>query len=75
MLSDTKGAEVIRGSVLRCTLTRLNANEIRYRGAIAFESDVPSLADDGPWVCDSEIGDEDVEVIVWPHATACAPAD
>jgi hypothetical protein len=75
LVSATEGTEIIRGRVLRCCVTQLTANGIRYRGAIAFERELPWFAEDGPWVCDSQTGDLTGEVVVWPDATAGAPPD
>jgi hypothetical protein len=66
-------AQIIRGRVLRCTVSHISANGVRYRGAIVFERELPWLANDGPWVCDSKIGSSKVEVLVWPEPAA-APA-
>ena len=37
---------VMRGRVLRCSVARLCANTVSYRGAIAFERALPWFADD-----------------------------
>lgn len=31
------GGLVVRGRVLRCSVTRVEASEVRYRGAVAFD--------------------------------------
>jgi hypothetical protein len=66
-------AEMVRGRVLRCSVAGLSASGVRYRGAVTFDRDLPWFSDGAPWVCDSVIGDANVEVVVWP-TSAAAPA-
>jgi hypothetical protein len=40
------GSSTIRGRVLRCLVVHLTASSVRYRGAIAFDSHLPWLAED-----------------------------
>ena len=45
-LSTLDGRAIVRGRVLRCSVTHLCADRIRYRGAIAFSTAVPWFADE-----------------------------
>ena len=37
LLALQVGGLVVRGRVLRCSVTRVGAGEVRYRGAVAFD--------------------------------------
>jgi hypothetical protein len=39
-------SEIVRGHIVRCAVARLRANSVCYRGAIAFDRQIPWLADD-----------------------------
>jgi hypothetical protein len=39
-------SEIVRGHIVRCAVARLCANAIWYRGAMAFDAQLPSLLDE-----------------------------
>jgi hypothetical protein len=39
------GSSIVRGRVVRCLVVHLTASSVRYRGAIAFDSHLPWLAE------------------------------
>lgn len=39
-------SQVVRGHIVRCAVARLRANAICYRGAIAFDHNLPWLVDE-----------------------------
>lgn len=41
----------VRGQVLRCSVVRLRASHVCYRGAIRFDRTLPWIADDGSVTC------------------------
>lgn len=43
----------LRGSVVRCSVVRVRPASVCYRGAIAFDRDLPWFADDGGYVIPS----------------------
>jgi hypothetical protein len=46
LLETARGPLHLRGIVIRCVVSRLHANSVSYRAAVAFDRDCSAFADD-----------------------------